>query len=79
MEAREYLEKLVAASRVAQAEFVTYPQEKVDAAATYATRVGENVDALVSNFDDEELYETCSYFLYRAVMKMHSNIIENEK
>lgn len=30
-------------------------QEKVDAAATYATRVGENVDALVSNFDDEEL------------------------
>ena len=32
MEAREYLEKLVAASRVAQAEFVTYPQEKVDAA-----------------------------------------------
>lgn len=32
MEAREYLENLVAASRIAQAEFVTYPQEKVDAA-----------------------------------------------
>lgn len=36
-------------------------------------------DVLVDHFDDEELYETCSYFLYRAVMKMHSNIIENEK
>lgn len=36
-------------------------------------------DVLVDHFDDEELYITCSYFLYRAVMKMHSNEIENEK
>lgn len=32
MEAKEYLEELVAKARVAQAEFETYPQEKVDAA-----------------------------------------------
>ena len=36
-------------------------------------------DVLVDHFDDEELYVTCSYFLYRAVMKMHSNEIEHEK
>ena len=32
MEAKEYLEQLVANAREAQAEFETYPQEKVDAA-----------------------------------------------
>ena len=32
METKEYLEELVAKARVAQAEFETYPQEKVDAA-----------------------------------------------
>ena len=32
MEAQEYLNELIAAARTAQAEFASYPQEKVDAA-----------------------------------------------
>lgn len=34
-------------------------------------------ERLVDNFDDEELYCQSAYFLVRAVMRMHSNEIQN--
>ena len=54
MEAKEYLEELVAKARVAQAEFETYPQEKVDAACRAVCKaVYDNADMLAHMAVDE--------------------------
>ena len=54
METKEYLEELVAKARVAQAEFETYPQEKVDAACRAVCKaVYDNADMLAHIAVDE--------------------------
>ncbi len=54
METREYLNQLVANARVAQAEFETYPQEKVDAACRAVCKaVYDNADMLAHMAVDE--------------------------
>ena len=54
MEAKEYLEQLVANARVAQAEFETYPQEKVDAACRAVCKaVYDNAEMLAHMAVDE--------------------------
>ena len=54
MEAKEYLQTLVANARVAQAEFETYPQDKVDAACRAICKaVYDNADELARMAIDE--------------------------
>lgn len=54
MEAKEYLEQLVANAREAQAEFETYPQEKVDAACRAVCKaVYDNAEMLAHMAVDE--------------------------